>query len=772
MPKTHKEPLNNETASSSSIDFDDDAPIRTLAEDDLRVSELAHRIAMTIETSCSEVGLVIGVEGDLGAGKTSLVNLVQTSLKKTDSTLPFYFFRPWLVDSRDGLLTELFSIISEAASKVPLKDTAEINSLGCQKKVPFLSYFCSDRVYQRRKLKSQLARYLSTITLARKITNNLSIPTEPISMAANISLDFMTSLAEGLLGDESLETQKENIVNELNCLSKKIVIVIDDLDRLPADELTEVLRLIRAVADFPNIFYILCYSQKHIESCLHKVFPYKGFDDNFLDKFIQIPFSLPKTEICDLREMFRRKLLDYIRSRLNYESVRDEEKSIRRLEKIIYDEAIYSMKTPRCVSQIYNSIILYSSQIFDFIDIGDMVYLQFLRFRNKELYAWLHNYMSTYAQESNGDHISDAQKDQIRQKLQEVLKPERPAVFGENSYLFTQFLRGVSQKNTHEQGKIMWNIFQPEIFEDCDLNRQSKRFRHQNNFRTYFSLSTPEEDTFFEFVNLVESDYKQAAKLLAKFAVQQKNGRVFSLESFYDNLEGIIIERNSTSFNVNILNCLIHGIDEVALTEGIGDFGMQRSWIRATIIFEEVLSKLPRLERTSIIQKFSTGKSIGWLSRIVYDEIFSHGLTGDQTRPVSDRIFTPEELEYIIETMIKQYRQISGSDMIEIPGFKYMFITWLLCGKASEGEISGWIADNTGNDLVFLEWIYGLRGWRSTNGVVTEPLKLKDHTSFLDVDSVKARLISLKNSNDPDVRKFLPKVEAAIIDWNPNFFDG
>src|SRR5690606_39707911 len=68
-----------------------------------------------------------------------------------------------------------------------------------------------------------------------------------------------------ILGNTSLEKEKAQIQEELRKLERKIVVFVDDLDRLEPNEVVEVLRLVRAVVDFPNVIYVLCYSRDIID---------------------------------------------------------------------------------------------------------------------------------------------------------------------------------------------------------------------------------------------------------------------------------------------------------------------------------------------------------------------------------------------------------------------------------------------------------------------------------------------------------------------------
>ena len=52
-----------------------------------------------------------------------------------------------------------------------------------------------------------------------------------------------------------LEKTKELLESALVEVNKKIVIIIDDIDRLTNSQIRDVFQLVKQVADFPNIIY-------------------------------------------------------------------------------------------------------------------------------------------------------------------------------------------------------------------------------------------------------------------------------------------------------------------------------------------------------------------------------------------------------------------------------------------------------------------------------------------------------------------------------------
>lgn len=84
---------------------------------------------------------------------------------------------------------------------------------------------------------------------------------------------------------------KESIKQTLKRIPQKVLVVIDDFDRLSKDEILEVLKLIDSNAAFPNIFFMTAYDKKQV----NKYFGDKGNTEDacFIDKFFNLEFAIP-----------------------------------------------------------------------------------------------------------------------------------------------------------------------------------------------------------------------------------------------------------------------------------------------------------------------------------------------------------------------------------------------------------------------------------------------------------------------------------------------
>ena len=94
-------------------------------------------------------------------------------------------------------------------------------------------------------------------------------------------------------GEESFDPNavKEEIADKLKEINRKVIIVIDDIDRLTKTEIRQIFQLVKALADFPNTVYLLSFDKDIVCEALTNV--QTGNANKYLEKIIQVPFELP-----------------------------------------------------------------------------------------------------------------------------------------------------------------------------------------------------------------------------------------------------------------------------------------------------------------------------------------------------------------------------------------------------------------------------------------------------------------------------------------------
>lgn len=81
---------------------------------------------------------------------------------------------------------------------------------------------------------------------------------------------------------------------------KRILVVIDDIDRLAPDEVRQLFTVIKALADFPYITYLLAFDRDVAASAISEQTGLPG--DRYLEKIVQVPFELPRVDRTTLRQ--------------------------------------------------------------------------------------------------------------------------------------------------------------------------------------------------------------------------------------------------------------------------------------------------------------------------------------------------------------------------------------------------------------------------------------------------------------------------------------
>lgn len=106
---------------------------------------------------------------------------------------------------------------------------------------------------------------------------------------------------------KDISTLKNEIEEILYQTDKKIIVVIDDFDRIQGEEIFNLLKLIGIIANFPNIVNIVAYDKEYILSNLNMYFESIKETNNaekYIQKIIPFEFPLPQISHTKMQELF------------------------------------------------------------------------------------------------------------------------------------------------------------------------------------------------------------------------------------------------------------------------------------------------------------------------------------------------------------------------------------------------------------------------------------------------------------------------------------
>jgi len=264
--------------------FKADQPIDTYREDLLGRYAFARALAKAILSYEIDDSLSIGLYGRWGSGKTSLINLTleQISSFSTKQVPLIIKFNPWNFSDQNQLIQQFFNELSLVLCREDSADRHIKIGKAIQKYSSFFEPFC-------------YVPALSAIGGAAKAIKGVG------SAAEQAGVDATKNLSA--------------IKNELNSLLKnleaKLVIVIDDIDRLNNTEIRQIFQLVKSLADFPNTIYLLSFDKDVVINALKKVQEGSGHD--YLEKVIQVPFEIPQISKDEVDRFLFNKLDDLIK---------------------------------------------------------------------------------------------------------------------------------------------------------------------------------------------------------------------------------------------------------------------------------------------------------------------------------------------------------------------------------------------------------------------------------------------------------------------------
>lgn len=244
-----------------------DAPIGSVEDDALGLAPYATALSNFID-QC-DTPMTVAIQGDWGTGKTSLMNMLREKLAagpRARSTETIWF-ATWQYAQFGATQALSVSLLSTLLRKIGGDNP---------------SLLASSMTVLKKLTKPALNIGLRVASAGAIEADDFTGGGEPVDLSCN---------AEELKADIAklvLEKRKKGI--------ERIVIFVDDLDRVPPVRAVDILETIKLFVDLEGCVFVLALDYAVVKRGLKEKFGVSETDlgeRSFFDKIIQLPFSIP-----------------------------------------------------------------------------------------------------------------------------------------------------------------------------------------------------------------------------------------------------------------------------------------------------------------------------------------------------------------------------------------------------------------------------------------------------------------------------------------------
>ena len=403
------EPTSNESQNEDKALLLEDKPITKREQDRLGFGDEVDTLYQRIIERETTSALSIGINARWGDGKSSFINLMEEKFLQNKDLFIVIRFNP-RYSTNDKIQSAFFEELYSELSK-----------------------------YDSR-FKSSFNDYLRVIDV---MTDN-----------KYLSALFQSSTLFNRVNEKS------RINGAIRRLKKRVIVIIEDLDRLTGDEIVEVFKLIDGNAAFDNLIFISAYDKGRINSLLESKDEWAAFSDKFFTW--ERPLPLRSSQL----------LLDFLIPNLtsglsfNDEEIEDVKSSI------IANSSFFTfyLKNLRDVKRYINLVKPSLKRIYKEVKLRDFLLIELVRYRYPDEHRVLYEQNSHKDSETNFERkiTIDGLEDQYNSK--DILKVLFPAD-GNNSYRSINSVGGFSI------------YFQEHLFERISNEKLSSMLKKEQDYR-------------------------------------------------------------------------------------------------------------------------------------------------------------------------------------------------------------------------------------------------------------------------------------------------
>ncbi|MDX2075007.1 MAG: P-loop NTPase fold protein [bacterium] len=597
-----------------------DKPLTDPTHDLLNYDSFATMLAKSIEAMMPPEGLVMAIYGPWGAGKTTLVEFTLHHLEKLaiEDRPIIVRFNPWWFSGHENLIRIFFEQV-----QISLRNKLE------------------QRVYAGLDLMRELGRIVS------------KTPIRPIRVTGTIAGNLPA------VTDDVVAIKKQ-IADRLRKQKQRILVVIDDIDRLMGEEIRQLFTAIKAIADFPNVIYLLAFDRDIVLNSLGTALGYPA--DEYLEKIVEVGFALPLTDHAEMLRLMSEQV-----DKLIGETPERDLFDVSLFGKVNYLGDVHEfINTPRDVLRIINTISVTFPAVKSMVYPPDFVTIEALRVFVPEAYEVIRR---------NKLLLTGSIAQPAHKQFLELMVNQFP----ENDELLRRILVGLFPKFTADYAPSSERIW-----------REQKRICAPECFDNYFRFSILNNTLSQIELNILLSageDKKRMGDMLVAFAHQNPPRVGALLRKLRDNVQHVPMSnlRPMIEAFLDIGDSLINLEPPVAYRRYDSN--------RAELV-QLLLKLLRRTDPNSHVNIIETGLKNGGANLVPLTLIFTIGQLNGKYGYVGfiderDRVVTADDLPRLHPWVIAKIEKVvTAPDFVETRDFLDVVFMWL---KIAPESAQAWL---------------------------------------------------------------------------------
>ena len=712
--------------------FRPDQPIKSHSEDLLGRCTFAKSLAKSILNYEQKDSISIGLFGEWGSGKTSIINMTMEEAEKLSNEnelKPIIVkFNPWNFSDQNQLISYFFS---ELSSELGRTDHGEKHvKLG--KTIQQYAGFFEPL---------SLVPFLSTIGEAAKAIKNAGAAAEKAGEAQS----------------KNLSAIKQDLSKLLEELNRKIIIIIDDIDRLNNTEIRQIFQLVKSLADFPNTIYLLSFDKDVVINALKKV--QEGAGKEYLEKVIQVPFEIPKLSKGEVERYLFAQLDEIIKD------IPQDEWDSRYWGNIYHSGLKHFFNNLRHVNRYINTLKFNIGMVREEVNIVDFFAITALQVFTPKIYYGIRENKEMFSGPFNSSYSSEERTKKLyKEKCDEIIS--RVEVISKDNLL--DFLKRLFPKLQSIYGNHGYGGGFLETW------RKERKICSPDNFDVYFSLTIPFGSLSHQEINSVLQVIPDKDEFRTSLLNLNENGKI---SDFLIRIQDYT-EKDIAKENINIIFEVLMDIGDL-FPEGETGFYSFGNEVQIGRIFYQLSKRLISQEERFKILYQSIQDATNSLHTIVYEvsgHMDEHGEYKPDKKPISeeDRAISSEHLEALKTVTRLKIKEWADEDKL-LTHRKFLSIIYLWKRIDDNSAVRDYVLNVIDTDRGLIDFIqsfltqvhsHGIDDYVSTSNWKMDLDNIKD---FIELDIMEPRVRKILN---PDEFINLSDTEQIAVKKFINIFDG